>query len=212
MPRALSFFFSFLRPPTHPPTHPITPVINHFEGLGKAHRINGDRPVAAVAADSSAAATGAAEAEVLAANARLLDAISAGDWAAYAAACEPSLTCFEPEAAELGRVEGLDFHRGAFEGGARARAAAAARGDPVAWSASTMLAPRVELLGGKAALVTYVRAVSALGAPNGAPVARVAETRVWRLSAEGVWRLAHLHRSGMPPLTGAAEGGAAGGH
>jgi hypothetical protein len=165
--------------------------------------------VVAVAADSVAAASGAVAAEVLAANARLLDAISAGDWAAYEEMCDPALTCFEPEAAELGRVEGLNFHRGAFEGGARARAAAAARGEPVTWSASTMLAPAVTLLGGKAALVTYVRGVSQLGAAPGAPVARVAETRVWKLDDRGAWRLVHLHRSGMPPLEKDGGAGAA---
>ncbi len=156
--------------------------------------------MAAVAAESAAAASGAVAAEVLATNARLLDAISAGDWAAYEEMCDPALTCFEPEAAALGRVEGLEFHRGAFEGGARARAAAAAKGEPVQWSTSTMIAPSVQLLGGMAALVTYVRGVSALGAPPGAPVARVAETRVWRLNEVGAWRLIHLHRSPMPPL------------
>jgi hypothetical protein len=189
------------------PLPPPAAVIKFFESQGKAFTINGDRPVAAVAADSVAAASGAVAAEVLAANARLLDAISAGDWATYEGMCDPALTCFEPEAAALGRVEGLEFHRHAFEGGARARAAAAARGEEVAWSASTMLAPAVTLLGGKAALVTYVRGVSRVGAPPGAPVARVAETRVWRLSEQGAWRLAHLHRSPMPPLE--SDGGAA---
>ncbi|MBU6173969.1 MAG: DUF4440 domain-containing protein, partial [Planctomycetes bacterium] len=41
---------------------------------------------------------------------QLLVAITSGDWDSYAELCDPSLTCFEPEA--LGNlVDGLDFHR-----------------------------------------------------------------------------------------------------
>ncbi len=176
-------------------------MVEHYAKQGKVTVIAGDRPVEAVLQDSCAAAEGAVRAEVLAANQALLDAICGGDWGAYAAAVDPSLTCFEPEAAELGAVRGLDFHRAAFEGGARARAEAVLRGEPApAWAASTMMEAEVRLMGPRHALVTYVRGTSPLVAVAGAPVARVAETRVWRLTEAGRWLLVHVHRSPMPPL------------
>ena len=47
---------------------------------------------------------------ILAKTQQLLVAIAGGDWNTYAELCDPSLTCFEPEA--LGNlVDGLDFHR-----------------------------------------------------------------------------------------------------
>src|SRR5437763_9634676 len=49
------------------------------------------------------------EAELLAVNQQLLDAIAQGDWGTYSELCDPSLTAFEPEA--LGHlVRGLEFH------------------------------------------------------------------------------------------------------
>ena len=181
-------------------------MVEHYAALGKVVHIDGSRPVEAVFADSCAAAEGAVKAEVLAANQALLDAICGGDWAAYAAAADPGMTCFEPEAAELGCVRGLEFHRAAFEGGARARAEAALRGAPApAWAASTMQEAEARLLGPRHALVTYVRATSPLAAPAGGAVARVAETRVWRLAEGGRWLLQHVHRSPMPPLLPSAE-------
>ena len=36
--------------------------------------------------------------ELLALNQRLLKSIAAGDWATYQELCDPTLTCFEPEA------------------------------------------------------------------------------------------------------------------
>ena len=176
------------------------PVVEHYAARpGVVHVIAGDRPVAAVYEDTKRAVAGAVASEVLALSQVLLDAISAGDWAAYAALCAPDMTCFEPEHPE-GVVRGLAFHAAAFEAGAKTRAAAALAGAPVRWTASTMHEPQVRLLGPRAALVTYVRHVAPLaGAGGDATVKRVAETRVW--SAEsGRWLLTHLHRSPMPPL------------
>ncbi len=175
-------------------------MVEHYAKQGKVTVIGGDRDRRAVLADSCLAVEGTVRAEVLAANALLLDAICAGDWGAYAAMADPAMTCFEPEAAELGLVEGLEFHRGAFEEGARARAEAVLHGRAPQWSASTMMEAQVRLLGPRHALVTYVRCTSPLQAAQGAPVARVAETRVWRLAEEGRWRLTHVHRSPMPAL------------
>ena len=173
------------------------PVIDAFAAKGKLVVVDGNRDKDAVFADTRAAVQGTLSAEVLSFNQLLLDSICAGDWAAYASLCDPTLTCFEPEAAELGLVHGLGFHQTAFEEGARGRARAALAGAPVEWSASTMAAPTVRFLGPRSALVTYVRHSSPLS--GGAVVSRVAETRVWQLVGNA-WRLQHLHRSPMPPL------------
>ena len=54
------------------------------------------------------------EQSLLAASARLLAAIDAGDWQTYADLCDERLTCFEPEAAGH-LVEGLPFHKFYFD-------------------------------------------------------------------------------------------------
>src|SRR5437016_2864831 len=52
--------------------------------------------------------------ELILVNQRLLDTITKADWAAYKELCDPSITCFEPEA--NGRlVEGLEFHEFYFK-------------------------------------------------------------------------------------------------
>ena len=111
--------------------------------------------------------------------------------------CSPELTCLEPEHPE-GMLRGLDFHRSAFEAGARGRAAQALAGEPVRWTVSSMHDPVVTLLGDRAAMVAYARHIAPLDGTG--EVKRIAETRVWRLNDSGQWRLAHLHRSPMPPL------------
>ena len=122
--------------------------------------------------------------ELLRLNQRLLESITAGDWAAYEDLCDPSLTAFEPEApGQL--VEGLAFHRFYFDLG----------GAPGPHQ-TTMCAPRVRLLG-DAAVVSYVRLIQRLG-PGGAPVTvATAETRVWQ-RRDGRWRHVHFHRTALP--------------
>jgi len=183
-------------------------VVEHYAKQGKVTVIAGDRDRAAVFADSCAAAEVAVRAEVLAANQLLLDAICAGDWAAYASMVDPAMTCFEPEAAELGCVRGLDFHRHNFEEGARGRANAVLRGGSPGWGLSTMMDPEARLMGPRHAAVTCVRATSLIAPPplgTPTPVARVAETRLWRLDDSGRWKLFHVHRSQMPPLEAGAK-------
>ena len=52
--------------------------------------------------------------ELLKLSEELLDTIARADWAAYAKLCDPSLSCFEPEA--MGQlVTGLDFHEFYFK-------------------------------------------------------------------------------------------------
>ncbi len=124
------------------------------------------------------------EENILQLNQRLLDAIAAADWATYAELCDPELTAFEPEARGQ-RVEGLDFHRFYFD-----------LGKPEGARHTTMVDPRVRMLGENAALVTCIRLVQA-ETPSGPTTQRAEETRVW-LRRDGHWRHVHFHRSGSP--------------
>ena len=53
------------------------------------------RPLALI---KPCAMSGSAEAALLQLSQQVLDAIAAGDYAAYASFCHPSMSCFEPEA------------------------------------------------------------------------------------------------------------------
>lgn len=122
-------------------------------------------------------------AELLRLSRELLESIAAGDWEAYARLCDPSLSCFEPEARGH-LVEGMDFHRYYFE---LERKGAAPQ--------NTIASPHIRLLG-DAAIVSYVRLVQKLD-PNGAPISGATdETRVWHRQA-GQWRHVHFHRSAV---------------
>jgi calcium/calmodulin-dependent protein kinase (CaM kinase) II len=94
--------------------------------------------------------------ELLRLNARLLESITAGDWAVYQDLCDPTLTAFEPEA--VGHlVEGMEFHRFYFDlGGARGP------------HHTTMSSPHVRVMG-DVAVVAYVRLIQRTG-PDGAPL------------------------------------------
>jgi calcium/calmodulin-dependent protein kinase (CaM kinase) II len=119
--------------------------------------------------------------ELLQLNQRLLEAIARADWATYEDLCDPTLTCFEPEA-NGEQVEGLAFHQFYFKLG------------PVqGHHCTTMAAPRVRLMG-DVAVVSYVRLNQRVQA-DGSPVTRsVAETRVWQRQ-KGKWKHVHFHRS-----------------
>ncbi len=119
------------------------------------------------------------EQELLDLTRRLLDAIAHADWKTYEELCDPSLTCFEPEAAGQ-QVEGLDFHRFYFRIGRP--------GD----SQTTLVAPRVRIMG-DAAVVSYVRLTQRVG-ESGAATHGFEETRVWH-RRDGRWRHVHFHRS-----------------
>ena len=120
--------------------------------------------------------------ELLALTRRLLDAIAAGDWDAYQALCDPTLTAFEPEArGQL--VEGMEFHRFYFTGVERRGGANV-----------TICAPHVRLLGPDAGVVNYVRLTQSVDADGAPRTARFEETRVWQRQRDG-WRHVHFHRS-----------------
>lgn len=119
--------------------------------------------------------------ELLTLNQQLLDAIARADWPKYQELCDPSLTCFEPEArGQL--VAGMDFHHFYFKLGA-------VKGE----HCTTMASPHVRVVGDMA-IVSYVRLNQRLGG-DGAPVTRtVEETRVWQRK-NGAWKHVHFHRS-----------------
>jgi calcium/calmodulin-dependent protein kinase (CaM kinase) II len=123
--------------------------------------------------------------ELLELNARLLESIANADWATYQELCDPSLTCFEPEA--LGQlVEGLAFHRYYFElGGVRGV------------HNTTLCAPRVRVMG-DVAVVAYVRLNQRRSADGAPTTSAFEETRIWQRQ-NGQWRHVHFHRSAVRP-------------
>ncbi len=120
-------------------------------------------------------------AEIVAVNQKLLESIATGDWNTYVALCDPTLSCFEPEARGH-LVQGLEFHRFYFDLGA-----------PDSPRTTTMASPHVRIIG-TVAIVSYIRLTQRLD-PSGAPITtQMEETRVWRRE-EGAWRHVHFHRS-----------------
>ena len=122
--------------------------------------------------------------ELLALNQKLLEAIVGGDWKTYETLCDPSITCFEPEA--RGQVvAGMAFHKYYFD----------LPGSPQKPAKNVSMAqPHVRLLGNDGAVISYVRLTQSLDA-NGAPqTGRMEETRVWQ-KIGGAWKHVHFHRS-----------------
>ncbi|MCR9295411.1 MAG: DUF4440 domain-containing protein [bacterium] len=115
----------------------------------------------------------------------LLDCIASGDWEKYCQLCDPSLTCFEPEA--VGNlVQGLDFHRFYFD----------LLKDQQHQSQTTITQPHVRVMG-QVAVVAYVRLIQKCGPPEMKPALTTEayeETRIWRLEADR-WIHVHFHRS-----------------
>jgi len=121
-------------------------------------------------------------AALLALNQRLLDCITAGDWATYAELSDPDLTAIEPEAPGQ-VVGGTAFHKFYFD--------LEKRPGP---RQTTMCHPVVHVQGDMA-VIAYVRLVQKTTDGVPATVAS-AETRVWRRTG-GRWRQLHFHRSGL---------------
>jgi calcium/calmodulin-dependent protein kinase (CaM kinase) II len=122
-----------------------------------------------------------AQAELLALNQQLLNAIAQGDWETYSALCDPSLTAFEPEA--LGHlVEGMDFHAFYFKlSGGHVK------------PQNTMCDARVRLMG-DVAIVAYYRLTQFVDGDGHPGTRGTEETRVWQRQ-NGRWRHVHFHRS-----------------
>ncbi len=115
---------------------------------------------------------------------QLLDSIARGDWKSYEKFCDPTLTCFEPEArGQL--VSGMQFHKYYF--------------DNLSYSTpvnTTMASPHVRLLGPDVAVVSYVRLQQTLSPDGSASTSRHEETRIWRRQADR-WIHVHFHRSAI---------------
>jgi hypothetical protein len=120
--------------------------------------------------------------EILEVTQQLLESVAKADWESYQLLCDPSLSCFEPEARNQ-QVEGLEFHRYYFALGARKTAVN-----------TTICAPQVRLLGDDAAVISYVRLVQYLDAAGVPQTSRSEETRIWQRK-DGVWKHVHFHRS-----------------
>jgi hypothetical protein len=117
-------------------------------------------------------------------NQNLLDSIAKADWLTYQKLCDPSISCFEPEA-RGNLVEGLAFHKYYFDLGA-----------PSGARNTTMASPHVRLLGADCAVVSYVRLVQKLDASNSPLTAASEETRVWQ-RMDGQWKHVHFHRTAL---------------
>jgi Calcium/calmodulin dependent protein kinase II association domain len=122
--------------------------------------------------------------ELLALNQKLLEAIVGGDWKTYETLCDPSITCFEPEA--RGQVvAGMAFHKYYFD----------LPGSPQKPAKNVSMAqPHVRLLGGEGAVLSYVRLTQSLDASGAPQTGRTEETRVWQ-KIGGAWKHVHFHRS-----------------
>jgi calcium/calmodulin-dependent protein kinase (CaM kinase) II len=123
--------------------------------------------------------------ELLDLNQKLLAAIVTGDWKSYESLCDPSITCFEPEARGQLAV-GMAFHKYYFD----------LHGSPQKPAKNvTMSQPHVRLMGDSAAVLSYVRLTQSLDASGQPQTGRVEETRVWQ-KIGGQWKHVHFHRSG----------------
>jgi ketosteroid isomerase-like protein len=122
--------------------------------------------------------------QLLELNQKLLVAIIGGDWKTYESLCDPSITCFEPEA--RGQVViGMPFHKYYFDLPASPQKPS---------KQVTMSQPHARLMGESAAVISYVRLTQSLDV-NGAPqTGRMEETRVWQ-KIGNEWKHVHFHRS-----------------
>lgn len=124
----------------------------------------------------------AATREVLEASQQLLRSIDKGDWNAYAALCDASLTAFEPEASGH-LVAGLGFHHFYFQ----------LPGDPKATRQSSIASPDIRVIG-DCAIVCYTRLTQKVDGQGNVSVAASNETRLWK-KIDGKWKHIHFHRS-----------------
>ena len=109
-----------------------------------------------------------------------------GDWKTYESLCDPSISCFEPEArGQL--VLGMPFHKYFFDLPATPQKPA---------KNVTMSQPHVRLLGDSGAVLSYVRLTQSIDSSGEVHIGRVEETRVWQ-KISGKWKHVHFHRSAL---------------
>ena len=111
----------------------------------------------------------------------LLECIMRSDWENYSKLCDPTISCFEPEA--VGNlVEGMEFHKFYFD---------LPRPSGVVLQ-TTMVRPHVRILG-DTALVCYIR-LTQVTSSEGVQTKAAEETRIWN-KQHGEWKHVHFHRS-----------------
>nr|AXS78247.1 Calcium/calmodulin-dependent protein kinase type II [Anisakis simplex] len=133
--------------------------------------------------------------EIVRVTQQLLDAISCKDYESYSKLCDPSMTCFEPEA--LGNlIEGMDFHKFYFDNNT------AVRGPKIH---TTLLNPNVHLMGDEGACIAYIRLTQFIDRNGEARSRQAQETRVWQKRNGRGWVCIHLHRTGAPSSVNTAD-------
>jgi hypothetical protein len=122
--------------------------------------------------------------ELLDLNQKLLVSIVSGDWKTYESLCDPSITCFEPEARGQLAI-GMPFHKFYFDLPSSPQKPA---------KNVAMSQPHVRIMG-DAAVLCYVRLTQSLDSSGAPQTGRMEETRVWQ-KIGGAWKHVHFHRSG----------------
>ncbi|KAE9554867.1 hypothetical protein FO519_001895 [Halicephalobus sp. NKZ332] len=134
--------------------------------------------------------------EIVRVTQQLQDAIACKDYETYARLCDPSMTCFEPEA-QGNLVEDLDFHKFYFDN-ATVMNATSPRKPQIH---TTVLNPNVHLMGEEGACIAYVRLIQYIDKNGEARTRQSQETRVWQKRNSRGWVCVHVHRSGDPSWT-----------
>ncbi|KAM3725745.1 Calcium/calmodulin-dependent protein kinase type II [Dirofilaria immitis] len=133
--------------------------------------------------------------EIVRVTQQLLDAISCKDYETYSRLCDPSMTCFEPEA--LGNlIEGMDFHKFYFDNNS------GIRGPKIH---TTLLNPNVHLMGDEGACIAYIRLTQFIDKNGDARSRQAQETRVWHKRNGRGWVCVHVHRTGAPSSVNTAD-------
>ncbi|KAG6555210.1 hypothetical protein Mapa_003249 [Marchantia paleacea] len=164
------------------------PVIDHYEKIGKARKIDATKTREEVFNAIDPLFRPFLETDLQRATEALLKGIDSADFATYKRFCDPGMTAFEPEASGH-LVRGLDFHRFYFN----KRAAGA--NEAVNFRQSTLTSPVVTLLDSNVGLVTYTRLVQNQSTSE---VKAYNETRVWqrrKVNGQFEWKNVHFHRS-----------------
>ncbi|KAL2641743.1 hypothetical protein R1flu_009330 [Riccia fluitans] len=161
------------------------PVIDHYEKIGKARKIDATRTREEVFDSLQPLFRPFLVDDLQKVTEDLLKGIDSGDYATYEQLCDTGLTSFEPETTGH-LVKGLDFHKFYFT----QKTAGA-----VNLRQSTVSTPVVTLLDDNVGLVTYTRLIQDASA-NG--VKAFNETRVWqrrKVDGQYEWKNVHFHRS-----------------
>jgi len=176
------------------------PVIKHYETIATVHKINGLMTVDEVFAQIRPLFEPIVQEELLQATVDLLEGLDTGNYKTYQRYCQPAVTVFEPQS-QGQLVEGMDLRNFKFNlGQATGRLSLSQR------LRSTVVAPKVSILGTGAALVVYTRVLKHLESrPDEDVLEAYNETGVWqRLKNEDTgqmnWKLVHYHRSVAPTV------------